>query len=185
MFRWGKRSLTIKADKGAMAQRPIAILALLGLFCAAPAAAQETCRLCYSGTTVPGERALTIEIWADLNFSKMALAGRSGGSAQIDAQGGKRTDGGLIDLGGVAVSGRGRVTGQPGREIRVDLPSHVPMTSTDGAKGELSDFTSDLPANPRLNANGVLEFSFGARLNLPGSQGGNFRGRIPISVDYN
>lgn len=185
MPRWGKRSLTIRSEKGGMALHPNLILAPLCLLWAAPAAAQETCRLCYSGTSVPGERALTIEIWADLNFSKMALAGRSGGSAEIDSQGGKRTDGGLIDLGGMAVSGRGRITGQPGREIRVDLPTHVPMTSTDGAKGELSDFTSNLPANPRLNASGELEFSFGARLNLHGSQGGNFRGRIPISVDYN
>lgn len=181
----GKLSLTISPDNRAMARCTIPILAALAALVSTPLAGQEACRLCYSESTAAGVRPLTIEIWADLNFNKMALAGRSGGSAEIDSQGGKRTDGGLIDLGGTAVSGRGRITGEPGRAIRVDLPAQVAMTSTDGAKGELSDFTSNLPANPRLNAAGELEFSFGARLNLHGSQGGNFRGRIPISVDYN
>jgi hypothetical protein len=180
----GKHCLTIRRDNRTIMRRPFLCLAAL-LLAGSPVSGQEACRLCYGGTSVPGERPLTIEIWTDLNFSRMAMAGRGGGSAEVDAKGGKRTDGGLIDLGGMAVSGRGRITGQPGREVRVDLPALVQMTSTDGAKAELTGFATDLPSNPRLNAAGELEFSFGARLNLHGSQGGNFRARIPISVDYN
>lgn len=168
-----------------MARLRTPFLAALALLSTAPLHGQEACRLCYGDSTLRGERPLTIEIWADLNFSKMALSGREGGSAEVDPQGGKRTQGGLIDLGGMPVSGRGRITGEPGREVRVDLPTHVTMTSTDGAKAELTGFTSNLPANPRLNAAGELEFSFGAKLELHGAQGGSFRGRIPISVDYN
>ena len=164
--------------------RPLAFSAAL-LLCA-PAAAQD-CRLCYaSGNLAPGERALTIEIWSDLNFSKLALTGRSGGSAELAASGGaKQTTGDLIDLGGISVSGHGKITGVPLREVRIELPDRVEMTTADDGHAELAHFTTDLPAHPALNANGELEFSFGARMVVSGGRGGNYRGRIPITVDYN
>ena len=49
----------------------------------------------------------------------------------------------------------------------------------------LTELTTDLPGWPVLDASGTLEFSFGGRIEVRGSGGGNFRGRIPISVDYN
>ena len=58
------------------------------------------------------------------------------------------------------------------------------LRSPDGAEAELSDFVTDLPAVAMLDANGVLEFAFGARLTSQGARGGNFRGRIRIRVDY-
>ena len=165
--------------------RPLAFGAALLMLCA-PAAAQD-CRLCYaSGNLAPGERPLTIEIWSDLNFSKLALTGRSGGSAELAARGGaKQTTGDLIDLGGISVSGHGKITGVPLREVRIELPDRVDMTTVDDGHAELAQFTTDLPAHPALNANGELEFNFGARMVLSGGRGGNYRGRIPISVDYN
>jgi hypothetical protein len=165
--------------------RRLALIAAL-LLCA-PAAAQDSCRLCYAqGGAAPGERPLTIEIWTDLNFSKLALTGRTGGSAELSASGGaKQTTGDLIDLGGISVSGHGRITGVSLREVRIDLPDRVDMTTADDGHAQLTQFTTDLPAHPALNANGELEFSFGARLVLSGGRGGNYRGRIPISVDYN
>ena len=166
--------------------RSLAFGAALLVLCA-PAAAQDNCRLCYAGGGVaPGERPLTIEIWTDLNFSKLALTGRTGGSAELSASGGgKQTTGELIDLGGISVSGHGKITGVPLREVRIDLPDRVDMTTADDGHAELAQFTTDLPAHPSLNANGELEFSFGARLVLSGGRGGNYRGRIPILVDYN
>ena len=165
--------------------RPLAFGAALLMLCA-PAAAQD-CRLCYaSGNLAPGERPLTIEIWSDLNFNKLALTGRAGGSAELAASGGaKQTTGDLIDLGGISVSGHGKITGVPLREVRIELPDRVDMTTVDDGHAELAQFTTDLPAHPALNANGELEFSFGARMVLSGGRGGNYRGRIPISVDYN
>ncbi|MFM5923463.1 MAG: DUF4402 domain-containing protein [Novosphingobium sp.] len=161
----------------------LAAALLLGPF---PAAGQDGCRLCYSDPAAkPGDKPLTLEIWTDLNFAKLALTGRSGGSARVDAGGGKSTQGEVIDLGGTAVTGHGRITGVPGREVRVDLPSRVPMETPDGGGAELTDFTTTLAPHPTLDANGVLEFDFGARLVVHGGRGGNFRGRIPISVDYN
>ncbi len=169
--------------------RSLALIAalLISLVPLMPAGAQDACRLCYADPgTKPGERPLTIEIWTDLNFAKLALTGRSGGSAAVDAQSGsKSTSGEMIDLGGTPINGRGKVTGQPLREVRIDLPSRVPMASPGGDTAELVDFTTDLPAHPRLDANGELGFTFGARLVIKGGRGGNYRGRIPISVDYN
>ena len=161
----------------------IGLLALTSV----PLGAQEGCRLCYSsGTAQSGERPLAIEIFADLSFSRLALTGETGGTAEIDPQtGGKRTTGAMIDLGGMSVQGRGRITGEPGRLVRVDLPGQVSMTASDGEPAELVDFRTDLPDFPRLDGTGALEFTFGARLVVRGRQGGNYRGRIPITVDYN
>jgi len=166
--------------------RTLALAATAVLLAATPALGQGACRLCYSDPGgAPGERPLALEIWTDLNFSKLALTGTQGGAAAVDASGAKSTQGQMIDLGGMAVTGRGRISGMPLREVRIDLPGAVPMSTPDGSHAELVDFTTDLPPHPRLDASGVLEFSFGARLLVHGGQGGNFRGRIPISVDYN
>ena len=50
---------------------------------------------------------------------------------------------------------------------------------------ELTGFSTDLPSSPTLDANDELTFSFGAKLVLRSGRGGNYRGRIPITVDYN
>lgn len=161
-------------------------LAAALLVAASPAGAQP-CRLCYADPArEPGERPLTIEVWADLSFARLALTGRSGGSAAVDpSSDSKTTTGDVIDLGGAPVSGRGRITGMPLRAVRIDLPLRVEMASADGAGAELVDFTTNLPPRPTLDANGELEFSFGARLVVKSGRGGAYRGRIPISVDYN
>lgn len=166
--------------------RPMLTTLAIGLALAAPAAAQSDCRLCYSDSGKPGERPLTLEIFADLNFAKLALTGRDGGSAEVDAaSGSKRTGGSVMSLGGMTVTGRGRVTGEPLKEVRIDLPQSVPMTAPDGGSAELTGFTTDLPSRPTLDVNGELTFSFGAKLVLRSGRGGNYRGRIPITVDYN
>lgn len=159
------------------------VLALI----AVPGAAADTCALCFDHEPAsPGERPLTIEIDAGLTFSRLALTGKGEASAEIDAQTGqKRTSGGIVDLGGTAVQGRARINGVPHRAVRIELPPSVAMTSTSGAAAELTDFTTDLPPNPVLDAGGSLEFAFGGRLRIDGPAGGSLRGRIPISVDYN
>ena len=107
--------------------------ALLLLTIGTAASGQSDCRLCYSDTSRPGERPLTLEISSDLNFAKLALTGTAGGSAELDAgNGAKRTGGTVISLGGMAITGRGRVTGEPLRAVRVDLPQAVAMTGGDG-----------------------------------------------------
>lgn len=165
---------------------PAALIAVLAVL-PVPAGAQEGCRLCYSSPgATPGEAPLTIEIYADLSLGKLAMTGRGGGSVTVDPNSsGKRTQGEMIDLGGTAISGRGLVKGEPLRAVRFDLPERVPMAAPDGSEAELTGFTTNLPAHPVLDSNGRLEFTFGARLVVRGAKGGNYRGRIPITVDYN
>lgn len=164
--------------------RPVLLLGALTLPLA-PLAAQESCALCRAGGENQ-EQPVAIEIFSGLTFSRLALTGDGQASAEIDPQTGeKRTSGGIVNLGGSAVQGRGRITGTPGRAVRVDLPSSVIMTSTTGGTAELTDFVTDLPSWPVLDAGGSLEFSFGGKLRINGPIGGNLRGRIPISVDYN
>lgn len=168
--------------------RTNALLAVMALLSAAtPAAAQEKCALCFEAETPESrERPLSIEIFSGLTFSRLALTGQGDASAAIDLQTGqKKTDGGIMDLGGQAVQGRARITGMPRRAIRVTLPGSVTMNSTTGGTAELTDFLTDLPPWPVLDESGTLEFSFGGKLKLSGPVGGSLRGRIPISVDYN
>ena len=162
------------------------LAAAFALFFAAPASAdEETCDLCLSSLRPAGERPLVIEIESGLQFSRLALSGQFDGAAEIDPQTGeKRVDAGMIDLGGLSYQGRARVTGEPLRPVRIELPSRVQLRSPDGAEAELTDFVTDLPAVAILDENGTLEFAFGARISSQGARGGNFRGRIAIRVDY-
>lgn len=154
---------------------------------AAPVAADSACALCFGNEEAQnrGERPLTIEITSGLTFSRLALTGHGSASAEIDpVTGEKRTSGGIISLGGTSVQGRARISGMPHRAVRVTMPPSITMTSSTGGIAELSEFTTDLPANAVLDMAGNLEFSFGGTLKLKGPVGGSLRGRIPISVDY-
>lgn len=170
-----------------MRRFPALLPAALLLLTCQSAAAQEDCRLCNDESDPASrEKPLTIEISTNLNFARLALTGRKVASASIDpVTGEKRTSGDIVSLGGMAVSGTGRITGEPLRQVRIDMPPFIQMSSIDGRSAMLTDFTTSLPRNPTLNAQGELEFTFGARLVMKGGRGGNYRARIPISVDYN
>jgi Domain of unknown function (DUF4402) len=157
---------------------------LVAMLAATPAAAEEPCTGCANSQAQ--ERPLTIEIYTGIAFDRMAMTGHSTGSAAIDPQtGGRSTDNGLVGLGGMAIQGHGRITGTPMKPVRIDLPNVVRMTSPEGGNAELTDFTTDLPAFPTLDESGELEFTFGGTLHVSNGSSGRFRGRIPITVDYN
>lgn len=148
---------------------------------------ESLCKLCANTREETRERApIRIDIESGINFSRMALLNRGDGEARIDPFSGvKLTRNNLVDLGGMAFSGRARVTGEPLQPVRVDLPAGVTLHSAGGTTAELTDFTTDLPDLPVLDASGNLEFTFGGVLRTTGGGTGNFRGRIPIRVDYN
>ena len=166
-----------------------AAIALLSVAATAPAD-DASCDGCTRSEPAPAifereARPLQIEIESGIRFGRLALRGRQDGGAAIDAQTGEsRVDPNTIDLGGATFQGRARVTGEPLRPVRIELPATVLLRSTDGAEARLSDFVTDLPAVPMLDANGELEFAFGARISSRGARGGDFRGRIRIRVDY-
>jgi hypothetical protein len=160
------------------------VLLVLPLLLASPLAAQ--CRLCAPGsgiTRAADARPLTIEVEAALDFSRAAGNG-SGGSIAIDERTGARRVAGLADLGGIAIKGSVRLTGEPFRHVRVSLPSSVRLMAPDGSSAEATDLRTDLPPDAMLDATGELRFAFGGRLIVTGNAAGEFRGRIPIVADY-
>lgn len=173
---------------GALSRRGLAAAILLSATAfSGPAAAQ--CRLCDEREPVFADRApdrpLSITIENGLDFDRLAVGGDSGGVVDLDPGTGQRQlNGDLIDLGGFAVRGTALLRGDPGRTVRVDLPSRVTLYTVEGEAVELASLESDLPALPQLDANGMLRFSFGGRLHVRGRSSGNFRGRIRISAEY-
>lgn len=176
--------------------RPVS-LALLGLLLCwtvtQPESAAAQCRLCVSEPSVKSsvaasaqtETPLNIEITANLDFSRLALLNRAGGEVDLDPQSGQRRfSGGITDLGGLSLHGEGRLTGAPGRLVRVQLPERIRLSAPNGSTAELVKLDTDLPAQARLDRDGRLTFSFGGRLRVNGNASGQFRGRIAITADY-
>lgn len=150
---------------------------------------QPDCRLCAAQTAENldnrDEAPIRIEVETALDFSRVAQGTGNGGDVAIDPQTGNRqVQGGLIDLGGIGVRGTVRITGEPRRAVRISFPSRVQLRSNTGAVAEIIDFTTDLSGPPSIGTDGQLTFSFGGRLSVKGQVSGVFRGKIPISADY-
>lgn len=161
-------------------------LALAAAFLAVPASvAGAQCLLCAPVDAV-AEKApvpLSIEIDAALDFPR-ATVGRGGGRLALGPTGSVRASGDMTALGGLAMHGSVLVRGEPGRLVRVTLPERVILRTSEGVEAELGRLESDLPPAPRLGADGMLRFQFGGELAVAGDGAGDYRGRIPITVDY-
>lgn len=132
-----------------------------------------------------GERPLSITIESGLTVGRLGLKGHADGDATIDPQtGAKELGANMIDLGGLSFQGKATITGQPLHPVRIELPHTVVLHSPSGAEAELRDFRTDLPPVAMIGADGRLQFNFGATISTKNAQGGNFRGRIPIRVEY-
>lgn len=162
----------------------------LGLLPLLLAAGDDVCRLCTASTSseqniTRREIPLTIEITTKLDFSRAALSGAGGGAIELDPQsGGRRIDGGLVDLGGSALAGTAVVRGEPGRTVRIDMPASARMSSSTGGVIEIAGMRTNIGAQARLDSAGRLEFAFGGRLLVKGNVSGTFRARIPITAQY-
>ena len=162
----------------------------LGLLPLLLAAGDGACRLCKPNdvreqAVAEREIPLSIEITTKLDFSRAALSGSGGGVIDVDPQSGtRRVDGGMVDLGGSALAGTAVLRGEPGRNIRIDMPDTARMTSSTGGVVEVTGLRTSLTGNPRLDQTGRLEFSFGGRLIVRDNASGTFRARIPITAQY-
>lgn len=146
------------------------------------------CLLCVpQAAASASERApapLALEIGSGLDFDRVAFA-PGGGSVSIDpVSRSRRVEGALFDLGGLVMIGSATVRGEAGRAVRIGLPQDVSLRNASGTDARISRLVTDLPAAPRLGPDGTLRFSFGGRLDVTGEGDGDFRGRIPITVDY-
>ena len=165
------------------------VLALPLLLSAAPASAQ--CLLCAQdggGTALsssrPSDIPLRVDIETQLDMGRVAV-GAMGGAVEIDPQSGaRRLSGDIFDLGGFSLSGVVTVRGEPGAAVRVTMPATIDLESGGGRSARVTGLVTDLSPAPRLDADGRLTFRFGGRLQVAGLDDGDYRGRVPVTVEY-
>lgn len=150
--------------------------------------AQAQCRLCATPTTTRDDAAtgddIQLEVQSSIDFDRLVFFGQGEGDAVIRPDGSAAATGAIASMSPRAMVGTVVVHGQPGRTIRVDLPSRIELYSLGGGRIVFDQVTSDLPSLPRLDAAGNLKFRFGGRLRITGDADGNYRGDLPITVEY-
>src|SRR4030095_6006978 len=158
-----------------MNARP-ALLVLLPLAAAVLAVvpdARAQCRLCAEPTTAPStdsaDRPMELEIQAILDFDRIVVVGAGEGTATLRPDGTRHATGTVEAISGRAMVGEARVRGEPGRTVRVELPSRIELHSIGGATISIDEIVTDLPSMPRLDSSGGLSFRFGGRLRLSGN----------------
>ena len=162
------------------------VAAIGGTALSAPAAAQ--CRLCdQPSTQLPADSAdgdvqLTVE--TSLDFDRLIFAGIGIGAATLRPDGSNGSEGVVASVGPRATVGMVNVHGDPGRTLRVVIPHRIELYSISGGRITLDQVTTDLPSIPRLDAAGNLSFRFGGRLVVSGDADGQYRGDLPITVEY-
>jgi hypothetical protein len=178
-----------------MANRSLIVGAALGCLLGSgallPAGAVAQCQLCASeeaavAAAKPAQRPIVITIEAGVDFSRIALVRTGlGGTATIDPSSGQRTlTGNLIGLSGVPVSGTVTIRGEPKQHVEVSFPTNALLYNSTGASYPLVNFRTTLKNNPKIGDDGTLRFTFGGTLQINGSAAGNFRGSIPVTVEY-
>lgn len=165
---------------------PIALLA--GAF-AMPGPAPAQCRLCDTPTSSLDQSTISmpirLEAQARLDFDQVVLLDSSiPGTARISADGTTATSGSIGALSGRAMVGSVIVRGEPGRLVRIGFPDAIQLYGLTGSWIRVHALTSDLPSAARLDSHGMLRFRFGGELEVSGNVEGDYRGDIPITVDY-
>ena len=172
-----------------MGRFTLLVLGALGAaFAALPAPAAAQCRLCTQPTTSPAEGAengdIQLRIESNLSFDRLILSNSGNGAATLRPDGSSGAEGAVMQVGPRAMVGTILVHGEANRAVRVELPRRIELYSLGGGRMTLDDVASDLGSNPRLDAAGNLSFRIGGRLLLTGSADGQFRGDLPVTVEY-
>ena len=154
----------------------------------APDRASAQCRLCSTPTTElsdpDGDAAIRLQIETSLDFDRLVLLGVGEGMATILPNGERSATGTVATVSARAMVGAVTVHGEPGRSVRVEMPSRIELFSVNGASIAIEELESDLAAMPKLDSAGNLSFRFGGRLKITGDAEGEYRGDVPITVDY-
>jgi uncharacterized protein DUF4402 len=167
-------------------------LALLVAVCAVTAVGSSSagaqCRLCSKPTTLLSQEAngdgLQLEVETSLDFGRLILAGAGSGAAVIRPDGSNAAEGSLTGVSPRAMVGTAVVHGTPGRAVRVELPRRIDLYSVGGGRITVDEVVSDLSSLPRLDSAGNLTFRFGGRVTVNGDSEGQYRGDMPITVEY-
>jgi hypothetical protein len=151
-----------------------------------PASGQ--CRLCATPSTTLSQpddgQAIELRVETSLDFDRLILAGPGQGAAVLRPDGSNAAEGALANVSPRAMAGTVSVHGEAGRAVRVELPRRIDLYSLAGGRISFDDVVSDLPSVPRLDSAGNLTFRFGGRLTITGDSEGQYRGDLPITVEY-
>lgn len=171
-----------------MARFLLFILSAVGVSFAAAAPAAAQCRLCTQPSIAPSEGSadddIQLQVEANLSFDRLILSGSGVGAATIRPNGSSGAEGSVMQVGPRAMVGTVLVHGDANRAVRVDLPRRIELYALGGGKMVLDDVASDVGDAPRLDAAGNLSFRIGGRLIITGNADGQFRGDLPVSVEY-
>ena len=166
----------------------VTALAAFGAAAQLDAPARAQCRLCDQPTTqmpvdsADGDVQLTVE--TGLDFDRMIFVGSGFGAATVRPDGSNAAEGVVAAVGPRSTVGTVLVHGEPGRALRVEVPHRIELYSLSGGRVTLDQVATDLPPMPRLDSAGNLSFRFGGRLVVTGDTDGQFRGDLPITVEY-
>ena len=171
---------------GALKLLPMA-LAAATLAAASPALGQ--CRLCDKPTTAltqsSEDAGLELQIQTNLDFDRLIVGGSGQGAALVRPDGSTAAQGAVGMISPRAMVGSALIHGESGKVVRVELPRRIDLYSTSGdGRITVDDVTSDLPSLPRLDSAGNLTFHFGGRVTVTGDADGDYRGDLPISIEY-
>ena len=163
--------------------------ALLAGALAMPGPLSAQCRLCAIPTTEsPGEAAsdaVRIEVQTRLDFDQLVVMDNGApGTARLLPDGTTSVSGSISALSGRAMVGSVIVRGEPGRLVRIGLPGSISLYGIGGGTVRLDSLVTDLPAHPKLDSQGSLQFRFGGELHVEGGVEGSYRGEVPVTVDY-
>jgi len=163
-------------------------LTATGVASAIPDPARAQCRLCdQPSTDRPADSADgdgELQVGTGLNFARLIFSGTGSGAATVRPDGSNAAEGVVAAVGPRATVGTVLVHGAPGRALRVDFPHRLDLYSVSGGHITLDQVTTDLPPLPRLDSAGYLSFRFGGRLVVTGDTDGQYRGDLPITVEY-
>jgi hypothetical protein len=159
--------------------------ALLG---GVPGPVGAQCRLCSTPTTERRETGqdglIQLEVAAVLDFDGLVLLGAGQGAATLLPNGERSATGSIAAISAKAMVGSVTVRGEPGRALRVEMPRRVTLHSLTGGQITIEQMETDLPRLPKLDSAGNLSFEFGGRLKISGDAEGEYRGDVPITVEY-
>lgn len=162
-------------------------VAAAGVALGTPAGAMQ-CRLCGTSSGLADSQEagtpVRIEVQTSLNFDRLILVDQGGGSVRLAPDGSRAAKGGVASAGSRTMVGSVILTGEPHRMIRVDLPSQIELWGYSGGYIRIGRIETDLPSAPRLDGNGRLAFRFGGEVQVDGDAEGDYRGDVPITVEY-
>lgn len=127
---------------------------------------------------------MQVEVETSLDFDRLILLGSTGGSARLGPDGSRGSIGAVAQPTGRAMVGSVTIHGEPNRLVRVDMPARIELRGTGGGQISIERIETNLPSLTRLDGDGRLRFRFGGELHLSGEADGDYRGDVPITVEY-